>query len=102
MRPAIFFILLAKESAEIRPAHSDRNQPRAANFALASGTCNAAVNQPVNWETVSVGVFADAITRTKCPSAQMRPKAGSGVAPLRHRDETPFCRAARRPPRHHP
>jgi hypothetical protein len=60
--PAIFFILFAKVSAEIRAEHSDRNQPRAANFALASGTCNAAVNQPVNWDTVSVGVFADAIT----------------------------------------
>ena len=34
----------------------------AANFALASGTCNAAVNQLVNWDTVSVGVFAGAIT----------------------------------------
>ena len=59
----------------------------AANFALTSGTCNAAVNQPVNWDTVSVGVFADAITPNQMSVGRMRPNAGSGVAPLIHHDE---------------
>jgi len=70
---AIFVLLFAKISAELRTSLPER--PLMTRFAFISGTCVAVVNQPVSWETVSFDVLVAqrryaGVTRPPCQSQQ--------------------------------